>query len=158
MDLAKRLVSLHDPPHSIAGGAAIGVFFGFTPLLGLKTILTLFCAWIVRCSPVSAVIAVTLHDMMLPLSPILLKFEYDVGFYLIHHQLPPKFGLHHAKLADMFQWTTFLSIGWPLLLGSLVFATPISFIAYFLTLECVKKYRLRKNVRSQYRDPPASQK
>ncbi len=154
IDLAKRLVSLHDPPHSIAGGAAIGMFFGFTPLFGLKTVLALVCAWFVRCSPVSAVIAVTMHDILLPLSPILLTLEYDVGYYLLHHQMPPKFGFHHVKLADMLQWTTFLSIGRPLLLGALIFAIPISIITYFLILGCVKKYRLRKDDKNRHIDPP----
>jgi uncharacterized protein (DUF2062 family) len=154
VDLAKRLISLHDPPHAIAGGAAIGMFFGFTPLFGLKTVLALTCAWIVRCSPVSAVIAVTLHDILLPLSPILLTLEYDVGYYLLRHQMPPKLEFRHAKLADMLQWTTFLSFGRPLLLGALVFAIPISIITHFLTLFCVKKYRLRKDVKDQHTGTP----
>ncbi len=152
--LAKRLVSLHDPPHAIAGGVAIGMFFGFSPLFGLKTVLALVVAWAVRCSPVSAVIAVTLHDIMLPFYPIFLTVEYDVGFYMIHHSFPPRFSMYHMKLADIFQWTTFFTIGWPLLLGSLIFAVPTSIFSYFLTLECVKRYRQRRDAKHREIDPP----
>jgi uncharacterized protein (DUF2062 family) len=34
--LAAKLVTLRDTPHAIAGGVAIGVFIGFTPLFGSK--------------------------------------------------------------------------------------------------------------------------
>jgi uncharacterized protein (TIGR03546 family) len=156
INLAKRLVSLHDPPHSIAGGVAIGMFFGFSPLFGLKTVLALVVAWLVRCSPVSAVIAVTLHDIMLPLYPILLTLEYDVGFYVIHHNFPQRFSMHHMKSTDIFQWITFFRIGWPLLLGSVIFAVPTSIISYFLALECIKKYRRRRDAKDRDIDPPAT--
>ena len=153
--LVKRLVSLHDPPHSIAGGAAIGICLGFTPLFGLKTVLVLVIAWMFRCSPISAVIAVTLHDVLLPLTPIILKIEYEIGFYVIHHHFPPKFILRHAKLADMFQWTTFFNVGWPLLLGSLVIGIPTAIISYFIMLEFIKKYRRHKAAKLQDIDPSA---
>ena len=33
-----ELLDAKDAPHSIAGGTAIGVFFGFVPIFGLKTL------------------------------------------------------------------------------------------------------------------------
>ncbi|PWU06612.1 MAG: DUF2062 domain-containing protein [Verrucomicrobia bacterium] len=147
IDLAKRLISLHDPPHAIAGGVAIGIFFGFSPLFGLKTVLALVLAWIFRCSPVSAVIAVTLHDIMLPLYPIVLTLQYDVGYFVYHHRFPSQLGLRHVKLVDVFKWTTFLTVGWPMLLGSAIFGVPLSLISYFLTLGFIKKYRQRRDAK-----------
>jgi len=40
-----KLLAIRDTPNAIAGGVAIGIFFGFTPLVGLKTLLSIFFAW-----------------------------------------------------------------------------------------------------------------
>ena len=62
-------------PHAIAGGVAIGVFVGFTPLFGIKTLLSLGGAYLLRCNPIAAVIAVSLHDIVTPLWPVLLRVD-----------------------------------------------------------------------------------
>ena len=36
-----KLLAIRDTPNAIAGGIAIGFFFGFTPFIGLKTLLAL---------------------------------------------------------------------------------------------------------------------
>src|SRR5512143_2340113 len=59
------LMTIADTPHSIALGSAIGIFFGFTPLYPLKTLLSIGVAWIFRCNKIAAAIAVTLHDVMI---------------------------------------------------------------------------------------------
>jgi uncharacterized protein (DUF2062 family) len=38
-----KLLAIRDTPEAIAGGVAIGIFFGFTPLFGLKTALRRLC-------------------------------------------------------------------------------------------------------------------
>ncbi len=53
------LITIADTPHSIALGSAIGIFFGFTPLWSLKTLLSIVIAWICRCNKIAAAIAVT---------------------------------------------------------------------------------------------------
>src|ERR1700694_5475477 len=58
------LMTMADTPHSIALGSAIGIFFGFTPLWSLKTLLSIAVAWVCRCNKVAAAIAVTLHDYL----------------------------------------------------------------------------------------------
>jgi hypothetical protein len=40
------LMTIADSPHSIALGSAIGIFFGFTPLYPLKTLLSIAVAWV----------------------------------------------------------------------------------------------------------------
>ena len=63
------LMTIADTPHSIALGSAIGIFFGFTPLYPLKTLLSIAVAWICRCNKVAAAIAVTLHDVVIWVMP-----------------------------------------------------------------------------------------
>ena len=144
--LWRRLLELRDTPHAIAGGVGIGFFYGFTPLFGVKTLLSLVTAWLARCSKIAAVISVSLHDVVTPLWPFLLRLEYDIGFWLLSHphHLPPKITLHHAKLADMLKWTTFLDVGLPLLIGSLVIAVPASLISYAVAYAIVSRRVLKQ--------------
>lgn len=141
--LWRRLLELRDTPHAIAGGVAIGMFYGFTPLFGVKTLLSLGTAWVTRCSKLAAVITVSLHDVVTPLWPVLLRIEYDIGFWLLNHphHLPPKLEVHHVKLAEMMQWTTFLDVGLPLLVGGLAIATPAAAITYVVTFAIVSRRR-----------------
>ena len=144
-ETVKKLFSLKDTPHAIAGGVAIGVFVGFTPLFGIKTLLSLGLAYALRCNPIAAVIAVSLHDVLMPFAPFLMRMEYDIGYWMLSHphHLPPKLELshQHLHLGEMLQWTTFLNLGLPLLLGSLVVSAPAAVVFYFLMLAIVKARR-----------------
>ena len=66
----ERLVHLKDKPRAIAVGASVGVFFGFIPLWGLKTLLAIGSARLLRGSLVAAAIAVTLHDVIFAVSAL----------------------------------------------------------------------------------------
>lgn len=130
--LGHKLLELHDTPHSIAGGVAIGMFIGFTPLFGLKTLLCLGLAYALRCNPIAAVVAVSLHDIVTPFWPVLLKIEYDIGAFILTwiHEAPPAMADHHFHLKELMKWTTFLHVGLPLLVGSVFLSTPAAILAY----------------------------
>ncbi len=144
--LIARLFSLKDTPHAIAGGVAIGVFMGFTPLFGLKTLLSLGVAYAVRCNPIAAVIAVSLHDIVTPLWPVLLRLEYDMGYWVLSHPhvLPPRLEPHHIHWGAMLNWDAFIKLGLPLIVGSLFFAIPMAVIFYFITLGIILGVRRRR--------------
>jgi hypothetical protein len=57
-----------------------------------------------RGSIVGAAIGVTLHDIILPVVPLLLGWEYDVGYWLLSHphELPPRLRLSHQSPAIWF--------------------------------------------------------
>ncbi|CAN5316115.1 N/A [soil metagenome] len=141
--LFTKLHALKDTPHSIAGGIAIGMFMGFSPLVGLKTAVAMGLAYLFRCNVIAAAISVSLHDVFIPLLPFLLRVEYQIGYWLLSnpHHLPPKFDYHqsHLKLADMFKWTTFLSTGRQLLVGSLFLSAPAALISYYVSLVILKR-------------------
>src|SRR5437879_8312326 len=86
-----RLLAIRDTPEAIAGGVAIGIFFAFTPFFGLKEVLTIFFAWLTRSNIIAAVLAVTAHNILLPLMPVIYCWEYAVGFCLLSypHRWPP---------------------------------------------------------------------
>lgn len=125
------LMTLPDTPHSIALGSAIGMFFGFTPLFGLKTILAFFTTWACKANKTSAVITVQLHDLLLPLVPAMFFWQYKLGMWALYHRMPQRPGYRRVALADFMEWTTFLTVGRPILIGSLFFALPAAVVVYF---------------------------
>ena len=125
------LMTLPDTPHSIALGSAIGMFFGFTPLFGLKTLLSIVGAWLFKGNKIAAFISVTLHDIILPFWPAIFLWEYRMGMWVLHGRVPQRPGFRHVVLVDYMEWTTFLTVGRPLLVGSLFFALPAAIVVYF---------------------------
>jgi uncharacterized protein (DUF2062 family) len=69
------LKGLENSPPAVAVGVAAGIFLGFTPLVGLKTLLAIGVAWLLHGNRLAAALAVSLHDIVLPLMPVLLRWE-----------------------------------------------------------------------------------
>ncbi len=131
----RSLLELRDTPQAIAGGVAIGIFFGFVPLYGLKTLLCLATAWLGRCSKLAAIVVVSLYDILTPILPVLMRLQYDLGYWLLAHphRFPAKLEAHHLKFEALLNWTTFLDVGFPMLVGSIVIAIPFTAIGYVAT-------------------------
>jgi uncharacterized protein (DUF2062 family) len=126
-----RLMGIDDTPHSVALGSAVGMFFGFTPLFGLKTLLSILVAWLFKSNKLAAAITVTLHDLILPAAPIILLWEYRIGMWLLHGTVPHRPKFRAIRLRDYMEWTTFFTLGQPMLIGSLFIALPSALIVYF---------------------------
>lgn len=142
-----KLLAIRDTPEAIAGGVAIGIFFGFTPLFGLKTALTILFAWLTRSNIIAAVLASAAHDVILPLMPVVYRWEYDIGYWLLSspHHLPPP--LHKMKWEgiSLHGWFVFLlGVGKPLLVGGFICAAPFSVISFALTRSLVVRHQLKK--------------
>jgi uncharacterized protein (DUF2062 family) len=146
-----RLTQIRDTPHAIAGGVAIGLFIGFTPILGFKTVIAVLIAWLFRFSKLSAALAVTFHDVLLPIWPVILRWQFQIGFLIISrpHRLPPPLSVKHFKINRLFSWDTYFSwktfhIIWPTFIGSVIMATPLAIISYFVVLEIVTRAHARR--------------
>ena len=147
-----KLLAIRDTPEAIAGGVAIGIFVGFTPLIGLKTALTILFAWLTRCNILAAVLASAAHDILWPVMPVIFRWQYDVGFWLLSqpHQWPPP--LSKSQLHSWRNWSTLFTVGKPLLLGSLVCSAPFAIISYVFTNRLVNRHHRKKSVQH----PPTS--
>jgi len=154
----EELVRLKDSEHAIALGMAIGMFFGFTPLLGFKTLMAIGIARLVRANFLAAAIAVSLHDVFLPLFPFLLRLEYQIGYWIMSHphEFAPRLHLASHNVSIWFHWSTFLTVGRPLLIGSLFFGVPVGVLTYYVALFLLqqRKQRKRKEVPKGPVDPP----
>jgi len=140
-----KLLAIKDTPQAIAGGIAIGIFFGFTPLFGLKTLSAILFAWLTGSNILAAVLAGTLHDVVLPFMPAIYWWEYQVGYFLLSqpHRLPP-FGRLGLSPHAWRSWTTFLTVGKPMLLGSVLCGAPVAVISFFISRRIVARHQLKK--------------
>jgi hypothetical protein len=107
------------------------MFFGFTPLFGLKTVLAFLTTWACKGNKTAAVITVQLHDILLPVVPAMFLWQYKLGMWALYHRLPQRPGYRRVALSDFMEWTTFLTVGRPILIGSLFFAVPAALVVYF---------------------------
>ena len=117
------LMTIADTPHSIAFGSAIGIFFGFTPLYPLKTLLSIVVAWIFRCNKIAAAIAVTLHDVLIWIMPAIYVAEYQFGCWILNRPVAQRvhfrqFGLRDYCTGTYFRGSFGLPSGPPLLVRS----------------------------------------
>jgi hypothetical protein len=128
------LMAIADTPHSIALGSAIGIFFGFTPLYPLKTLLSIAVAWICRCNKIAAAIAVTLHDVMIWAMPALYLAEYHLGCWILNRPAAQRVHLRQFRLHDYVHWHVFSRVVWPTFwpafVGSLFIAIPSAIVVY----------------------------
>jgi len=138
------LVTMKDTPHSIALGSAIGIFFGFTPLWSLKTLLSIAVAWICRCNKVAAAIAVTVHDVLIFVMPAIYFAEYKVGCWALHRPTPAQRVRFHFGLHDYLNWDVFQRLVWPAFVGSLFLAIPSAVIVYFVMRMLISRARAPK--------------
>jgi len=138
-----------DPPHQLAMGVALGVFFAFIPAFGAQMILVVLFAWLLRANKLAGAPIVWLTN---PATIVPIYYTcYRVGIRILG--LPSIGRDWWTELAEPpagwvvsleFYWTRFSEVGAPLLFGSLIvglaFAIPIYFVAYYT----IRTYRLRR--------------
>ena len=148
-----QIKQIRDAPHAVAGGVAIGMFWGFTPLTGLKSVLSILFAWVFRCSKLSAVLTVAFHDIFLPIWPIILRWEYDLGYWILSHphRFPPRLTMGKIHWGDWFHWKT-LQFLWPTCLGSILIALPLALLSYWAVERSLERY---ERTHDKHLTPPA---
>jgi uncharacterized protein (DUF2062 family) len=146
-----KVLAIRDTPNAIAGGIAIGLFFSITPLFGLKTLLTIFVAWITRSNLVAAFLASAAHNIALPLMPFLYRGEYDLGYWLLSqpHHWPPALSKAPWQEHKWLSWSALYGVGKYLLLGSFVCATPLAILAFFGARKIVARHHRERAERTQ---------
>lgn len=151
-EAAERLKKVPAAPRAVAGGVALGMFWSFTPFVGLKTVLAIATAWFTRCSKIAAFVGISIHDLLTPVWPIFLRWEYDLGFWLLHGRFPNALHLKSLELKSWLHWNT-LKILWPAFLGSLVFAVPAALLSYWIVDRSLRRYHRKHPDISAPHDP-----
>lgn len=160
--LVHNVVSGHHSTRAIAGGVALGVFVGFTPLMGLQMIIAGVLATLFRLSRIACVPMVYVTN---PLTAVpIYAFSYLVGYCTLK-----PFGfqvLSYNRIMEILRrsetlgfwdsiWVTLtsvLNLGWeglaPLWLGCTICGGISAVIMYYLTVRFVTGHRLLKAQRA----------
>jgi uncharacterized protein (DUF2062 family) len=82
--------------------------------------------------------------------PLLFRWEYDVGFWLLSqpHHFPPALTKMHVQGYSWRHWTTFFTVGKPLLIGSVVCGAPFALLSYVFTQRLVARHQLKKHLQT----------
>lgn len=136
-----RLLAIRDTPDAIAGGVALGMSFGSTPPIGLKTVCTILFAWLTRSNIIAVATAGTTHDVELPFMPVRYRVEYKLGYWLLNHQWPEEWSKGHLSWHELGSWTTFLTVGKPQLLGSVVCGASVALVSFVVTRILVARHQ-----------------
>ncbi|SEA15760.1 hypothetical protein SAMN05660420_01416 [Desulfuromusa kysingii] len=132
-----QLARLRSEPDAIARGMALGLFIGFTPTFGVQIFLAILFAFLLRQNKIAAFIGVWITNPFT--APIIYGLEYEIGRMLLG--MPP-LGMNH--FAGELSWSMGMSVGTPLLLGSLVLGVPVAIIGYSVTVRLIPSLRLWK--------------
>ena len=94
-----RLLHIDDTPERTAAAFALGVFFGFSPLLGLHTLLGILFAFLLNLNRVSVLLGVY-SNLPWFLGPYYVLTTM-VGAQITGHRLPPGFRMHLRALFEL---------------------------------------------------------
>ena len=159
-DLARRwfesLLHVHDTPERTAAAFALGVFLGFSPFLGLHTVVAILLAFVLNLNRVAVLIGV--YSNLPWIMAGYYAFTTMVGAALLRVTPPPDL---RERLGDLFQqsfrsaafWHNVVRLLrpllWPYTLGSLLGATLLAALAYRVALEFVVRRRRLQAVHSR---------
>ena len=144
----RKILMLDDTAHSIAFGAAIGMFIGMTPTVGIQMILVLCLSVVTRSrlrfNKVAALLMVYVSNPFTVL-PIY-WFNYSIGVYFTGSTVTFEDFAAALEYGNFNQWldtifVLFVQVGSPLILGSLAVATIMSLLTYPSILRLVRKVR-----------------
>ncbi len=163
--LVLPFLQTYDPVHRVALGASVGVFLGLTPTVGVQmysvTMLWVVCRLLFRVrfnmTIGWAMVWISNPVTMVPLYYVFLITGHLFQDWMGHEVIPiayEAFSVELNRLAagehlEWWQWllnaaqVLVVEFGWPMVLGSLVYAVPGSLLTYPVTALLVRKYRVR---------------
>ncbi len=136
------LLHVDDTPERTAAAFALGVFFGFSPFLGLHTILGIAFAFLLNFNRVAVLLGVYANLPWI-IAPYYAFTTMVVGAPLTGYRIPPAFS---EQVREMFElsvlgrdfWARLVAIlepfFWPYTVGSLLGAVVLTCFAYPLAL------------------------
>jgi uncharacterized protein (DUF2062 family) len=158
------LLHIEDTPQRTAAAFALGVFFGFSPFLGLHTLLAVALAFLFNLNRVAAILGVY-SNLPWIIAPYYAFVTMAIGAPLTRHRVPPGFKSQVAALLELSVfhgefWHRLVTILKPWLLpyavGSMIGAIVLAAVAYPLALGFVTSRRRIHDIIHPH--PPAPRK
>jgi uncharacterized protein (DUF2062 family) len=159
----RRILRIHDTPHSVAMGVSIGTFMGWGPLYGLHSLMALVIAALARVNKAAAVLACWTNNpvTMLPviyiqhlLGSLLLNGRTSGNGWQAVKDLAGAFGeisLIHFRASVRHMGEHIKEIGWdvfwPWVVGSLISSVLLAAVAYPVARRAVIRHRHKTELR-----------
>lgn len=143
------LLHIDDSPERTAAAFALGVFLGFSPFVGLHTLIGILLAFVLNLNRVAVLLGVY-SNLPWIVAPYYAFVTMFVGAPLTGHRIPPGF---RRQVTDVFEHSLFQGDFWrqlmvifrplviPYTVGSLLGALLLSAIAYPVALAFVTSQR-----------------
>jgi uncharacterized protein (DUF2062 family) len=143
-----QMLHTHDTPERTAAAFALGVFFGFSPLLGFHTILGLVFAFTLNLNRVAVLLGI--YSNLPWILPAYYTLTTMMGAAILRVPIKPKLlGELTMALGDA-SWTDFrllahalTPLAWAYVLGSTMGAIVLALIAYRVSLTMIVAHRRR---------------
>ncbi|HEX9841949.1 MAG TPA: DUF2062 domain-containing protein, partial [bacterium] len=161
--LVVPFLQTHDKLNRVAWGAAIGMFTGLTPTVGVQmylvTMLWALCRYVFRLrfnlTIAVSMVWITNPVTTIPIYYLFLKTGDLLLGALVYEVRTMTFAVFRAEVAqlgagqqlDWLHWILYatqvlwVEFGWPIVMGSLVYAVPLGLLAYPFTRVTLKRYR-----------------
>lgn len=143
-----QLLHTHDTPERTAAAFALGVFFGFSPLLGLHTVLGLVFAFALNLNRVAVLLGI--YSNLPWILPAYYTVATMVGAAILRVEVKPgllrdlSVALRDASWADFRLLAHALTpLAWAYVLGSTLGAIVLALVAYRMSLTMIVAHRRR---------------
>lgn len=141
-----HLLHTHDTPQRTAVAYAVGVFFGFSPFLGLHTVLGLVVAFAFNLNRVAILLGV--YSNLPWILPAYYSLATLLGATLLRTEVPPGLLRELTDSLRAASWGEFRSLAhsltpllWAYALGSLIGAVALGVTAYRVALAMIIAHR-----------------
>jgi hypothetical protein len=142
----EQLLHTHDTPERTAAAYAVGVFFGFSPFMGLHTILGVVVAFAFNLNRVAVLLGV--YSNLPWILPAYYTLATTLGATLLQYDVPPGFWTDLRDALTYTSWVEFRQIGkvlapllWAYTLGSTIGAAVLAAVAYRVSLGMIVAHR-----------------
>ena len=150
----EQLLHTHDTPHRTALAYALGVFLGFSPVLGLHTVMGLALAFIFGLNRVAVILGV--YSNLPWLLPAYYTLTTVAGAAILRVDVQPKALEEAMRSFSAASWGEFAGLArhlapllWAYVLGSTLGALLLAGIAYRVSLAMIVAHRKRVAQRSE---------
>jgi uncharacterized protein (DUF2062 family) len=143
-----QLLHTHDTPERTAAAYAVGIFFGFSPFLGLHTVLGLMVAFIFNLNRVAVLLGI--YSNLPWILPAYYTVATMLGAALLRVDIPPGLMKDLRDAFDGVSWGEFRTLAkaltpmlWAYALGSMIGAVVLAVMAYRASLTMIVAHRRR---------------
>lgn len=141
---AGKLINIHDKPKKIAGGYALGCFFGVTPFIGLQVILAILVSTLFRWNKAASAIGVLNTNWMKGF--FIYPLNYKIGAMILGSDISLELPDHISTAYFMTLLEEGREVLVSLMTGGLITGTVIALVYYYLILFYLKRKIKRSSI------------